>query len=65
MRAVLGQDAPRLTHEPDRRPFDGLAPGGADEQGSACHCRSRYPSNASASPSGRCTAVKIGVSRSV
>ena len=31
-RAVLGQRAPGLPHEPHRRPLDGFAPRGADEQ---------------------------------
>ena len=31
-RAVLGQRAPRLAHEPHRRPLDRLAPRGADEE---------------------------------
>ena len=38
-RAVLGQRAARLAHEPDRRALDRLAPGGADEQ--RLHARSR------------------------
>ena len=31
-RAVLGQRAPGLPHEPHRRPLDGFTPRGADEQ---------------------------------
>ena len=31
-RAVLGQRAARLAHEPDRRPLDRLAPRGAHEE---------------------------------
>ncbi len=65
-RAILGQDAACLTHEPDGCAIDGLAPGGADEQRRGCHVDlPRQPTSASASGNGRCTAVKIGVSRSV